>query len=69
MASYKMFFRCSEDLKHKIEEAAKRNKWDMSKQVRATLEKVYGTEPYIPGFPGPTQESSSQKPRKRRKAV
>ena len=46
-----------------IKQAAEQNKWDMSKQIRATLARDYGVqdEPYLPPVP------NSGKPARRRR--
>ena len=71
-----VFVRISVELKARIAAAAQRNNWDISKQIRATLERDYGIETYIPSgpvlekrFPEPTHESHSRKSRRRRQAA
>ena len=65
MGTRKVFFRMPDNLFEKVDAAAKVNDWDMSKQIRATLEMVYGVQPYIPNpFQNPTQELPSRKDNK-----
>ena len=65
MATRKVFIRMAENLYKKIDEAAKVNDWDFSKQMRASLELLYGAQPYIPNpFQNPTQELPSRKDNK-----
>lgn len=66
-------FRISAVLYQKIESAAEQNGWDVSKQLRAHLERDYGIEqkPYIPQvisstdtFQAPTHEASERRKRR-----
>jgi hypothetical protein len=45
--------RVSQTMYRKVQRSAKKSGWDCSKQVRATLERVYGAddEPYFPDLP------------------
>jgi hypothetical protein len=73
----KVFIRLSDELEAKIQEDANRNGWGLSTQIRATLERNYGIQPFQPfitnlaaqdsRFHAPTHETPSRKSRRQRR--